>query len=192
MRQGWFITLSHCLLSRREAADGWKAGNAVSILLHTLWDTGVRLVCPVCEQGRLFKEWFTMQSVCPHCHVRFERYEGEVVGGVTISTVVTCAVFLIGYATVELRTEWPVWIHLAIWVPFAALFPIVFYRHSRAFWVAFLYLVGDVNWDREPYEEPSLSIIDAFLHTEQDASLPKPPTVSPPDDTTPPHERSIP
>lgn len=145
--------------------------------LATVWDTGFRLRCPVCEQGKLFKDWFTMHAICPHCSVRFERHEGEVVGGMGISIVATSVIFLVGYVMGEMLTTWSVWVHLAIWVPFAVLFPIGFYRYSRALWVVILYKAGDIYWDQEPYESPELSITDAFLNR----TPPKPPT-------PPPHE----
>ena len=130
--------------------------------LNILWDTGFRLRCPVCEQGKLFHDWFNMNATCPHCSVRFERHEGEVVGGMSISIFVTAVIFLVGYITSENLTNWPIWIHFAIWIPYALLFPILFYRYSRALWVVILHISGDVHWDYEPYEEPSVSIIDAF------------------------------
>ncbi len=136
--------------------------------LHLLWDTGLRWRCPVCEQGQLFKDYFTMNSVCSHCSVRFERYEGAVVGGMSISIVMTALIFLVGYTAAEVFTDWSVWIHLAMWMPFALFFPVLFYPYSRAIWVVFLHLFGDVHWDYETYQEPEVSIADAFLNRTPD------------------------
>ncbi len=130
--------------------------------IQIFWDTGLKLRCPVCEQGKLFADWFNMNPTCPHCYVRFERYEGEVVGGMSISIVVTAVIFLVGYMLGEYLTDWSVWVHLAIWIPYSLIFPIFFYRYSRALWVVILHVGGDVHWDYEPYEETSLSIVDAF------------------------------
>ena len=139
-------------------------------VLQTFWDTGIRLRCPVCEQGQLFKDWFNMNKTCTHCTVRFERYEGEVVGGMTISIVITAFVFMVGYVASEILTAWPLWLHLTIWISFSLLFPIFFYRYSRAWWVVFLHLIGDVHWDYEPYEDTQLSIVDAFLNRTDEAT----------------------
>lgn len=133
-------------------------------LLFALWDTGLRLKCPVCEQGDLFDTTFKLHKVCPHCSVRFERNTGEEVGGMTISIVFTCTIFLLGYLVAEIYTNWSVWAHLAIWVPFAIIFPIVFYRYSRSLWIVFLYLIGDIYWDSETYRDTNLTIVDAFLN----------------------------
>jgi uncharacterized protein (DUF983 family) len=141
-------------------------------ILSALWDTGCRLMCPVCEQGNLFNKMFKMNKVCPHCSVRFERFQGEELGGMTISVVATTMIFLLGYFTAEVQTDWPTWVHLAIWVPFAVIFPIIFYRYSRALWVAFLYLSGSIYWDTTPYRDTNLTIVDAFLNRQPpDATL---------------------
>lgn len=154
-------------------------------ILHTFWDTGIRLRCPVCEQGALFKDWFTMHRTCPHCSVRFERHDGEETGGMSISIVVTAVIFLVGYYVSELTWDLPLWLDLSIWMTFAVVFPILFYRYSRALWVAFLHLTGDVHWDREPYNDTRPTIIDAFLNHPPDQSAfpkrdepPKPPAPS--------------
>ncbi len=132
--------------------------------LSALWDTGCRLNCPVCEQGKLFSTMFKMNKTCPHCSVRFERFQGEELGGMTISIVVTTTIFMVGYFLAEVYTEWHTGIHLGIWVPFALLFPVLFYRYSRALWVTFLYLTGSIYWDKESYRDTSLTIVDAFLN----------------------------
>lgn len=145
-------------------------------LAAALWHTGIRLRCPLCRTGRLFKDGFTLHATCPHCGARFERYQGEATGGMTVSILVTALIFLIGYYLAERLTEWPVSVHLAIWVPFAILFPVLFYRYSRAVWVALLHASGDVHKDTAPYQEPEPSLMDAFLH--------RPPAE--PDDPPPP------
>jgi uncharacterized protein (DUF983 family) len=133
-------------------------------ILSTIWDTGLRLRCPVCEQGALFRSLFSMNKTCPHCSVRFERFQGEEVGGMTISIVATTTIFLVGYFIAELRTDWSVWVHLGIWVPFAIIFPIVFYRYSRSLWIVFLYSTNSIYWDSSAYQDTNLSIVDAFFN----------------------------
>jgi uncharacterized protein (DUF983 family) len=146
-------------------------------MLSALWDTGCRLRCPVCEQGNLFSTMFKMNKTCPHCSVRFERFQGEELGGMTISIVATTTIFLVGYFLAEIYTDWSTWVHLAFWVPFAALFPIFFYRYSRALWIVFLYLSGSIYWDKAAYRDTNLTIVDAFLNRQ--------PPDSPHDNDTP-------
>jgi uncharacterized protein (DUF983 family) len=131
-------------------------------MLYTLWDTGIGLRCPVCEQGSLFSGWFQMHRRCPHCGARFERDQGEVSGGMTISILATSLTFLVGFFVTDALFAWALWAQLVIWIAFVVLFPVFFYRYSRALWVALLHLAGRVYWDNEPYEESQHSILDAF------------------------------
>src|SRR5688500_6602160 len=45
--------------------------------------------CPVCGQGQLFRQWFTMVEDCPRCELRFERIEGHWVGALGMNTVLS-------------------------------------------------------------------------------------------------------
>ncbi len=161
---------------RRSDQAAWGLlGGEVFRLLQILWDTGLRLRCPVCEQGTLFRDRFHMHPVCPHCSVRFERHEGEVAGGMTVSITVTSLIFLVGLYLTEFVLYLPLWLQLGGWVLYAIFFPILFYRYSRALWVAILHLSGDVFWDQEPYIESELSILDAFLYRSSDEDEPPAP-----------------
>ena len=139
-------------------------------LLRSLWITGLWLKCPVCEQGNLFATYFNMNKICPHCGVRFERETGEVTGGMSVSIVLTAFIFLLGYGITEVLTNWPLWVHFAIWMPFAILFPIIFYRYSRSLWVVFLYVTDSkaLTKDATPYQDTELSMIDAFRNIGND------------------------
>lgn len=152
---------------------------------ETIWETGFRLRCPVCEQGALFINHYTMHKLCPHCKVRFERYEGEVVGGMSVSIVVTSVIFFVGVFVTEFVWHWPLWLSLGMWVGYAILFPIWFYRYSRALWVALLHINGDVYWDQEPYQESQYSILDAFFYNPDQDPPSDPPNPSDDDGGTP-------
>lgn len=143
-------------------------------LLHSLRVTGLRLKCPVCEQGDLFAGYFKMNKTCPHCGVRFERETGEETGGMSVSIVLLGIIFLIVYPLTEVLTDWSVEVHLAIWLPFSILFPIVFYRYSRSLWVVFLYLTGSIRKEITPIPQTDVSIVDAF-HYQPDKSTPPTP-----------------
>jgi uncharacterized protein (DUF983 family) len=140
-------------------------------LLHTLWVTGLRLKCPACEQGKLFRSYFKLYKTCPHCGVRFERETGEEAGGMSLSIVILGVIFLLVYPLTELFTDWSLWVHLAIWLPFSILFPILFYPYSRSLWVVFLYLTGSVHQDPIAYRDTNLTFIDA-LHNRQEQDKP--------------------
>lgn len=113
-----------------------------------------------------------MHKTCPHCGVRFERETGEETGGMSVSIVVLGIIFLIGYPLTEVLTDWSLGVHLAIWLPFSILFPIVFYRYSRSLWVVFLYLTDSIRQDSTPLQETDVSIVDAFRYQPHKEGIP--------------------
>jgi uncharacterized protein (DUF983 family) len=50
-------------------------------VLPTLLLRVLRLKCPACGRGRLFRRYFVRAESCAGCHRRFEREEGYWVGG---------------------------------------------------------------------------------------------------------------
>jgi hypothetical protein len=96
----------------------------------------------------------------------------------TVSILVTSLIFLVGFSVTEFVLVWPLWFQLVLWVTFATLFPIFFYRYSRALWVALIHLGGAVFWDNEPYIESDLSIVDAFLYRPPQAGEAQEPSVT--------------
>lgn len=145
---------------------------AMKSLRHLLWVTGIRHKCPNCEQGTLFRSYFTLHKTCQNCGVRFERETGEEVGGMSLSIVVLGIIFLSLYPLIEIFTDWSLWLHLAIWLPFCILFPILFYPYSRSLWVVFLSMTNSIHKDTTAYRESTLTFIDA-LHNRQGDEPPK-------------------
>lgn len=109
------------------------------------------LRCPNCGRGRLSDGFFRMRQRCDVCGVVFERSPGEFTGAMGINSVVTCA----GIAVLSL------WVGMTgvphgLWLValFAIVFPILFYRHSRALWIGIIYLAGFVHRDEAAEPEP--------------------------------------
>jgi uncharacterized protein (DUF983 family) len=103
----------------------------------TFWRTvgrGLRLRCPVCGQGRLFKSFFTMETNCPSCGLDLRREQGYYVGAMYINYGVTAAVMLGVGIPMAMRgfslpqISWPLG-------AFAVAFPIVFFRWSKGLWL---------------------------------------------------------
>lgn len=115
--------------------------------LHKYFVGGIRRRCPNCERGAMFKNWFTLNTTCPVCGVRFERKSGESVGGVMINLVVVETIAVAGFLLVTLVGHVRPIDQLWFWLAFGALFPALFYPFSRALWVTTSYLNGDVRRD---------------------------------------------
>lgn len=101
-----------------------------------LW-RAVRLRCPVCGQGRLFRNWFTMHPRCDHCGVAFEREPGFFLGSIYfnygLTALLVIAAFLILFFTEIIPQQQAFFILLA----FSILFPVWFFRYARSLWLAF-------------------------------------------------------
>lgn len=106
----------------------------------------IRLICPACQHGRMFRSYFTMNVRCPVCGVIFERDAGEVTGGIAINTVVT-ATFAVCGAALAFFTDIPLLPLLAGLVIATVLFPLWFYRHARGLWTGVIYLTGSMYED---------------------------------------------
>ncbi len=94
---------------------------------------------------------------CGACGVVFERDPGEVMGGVFVNSMVTTLAICALAGWLEFYSPVPRGWATPIVIGFAALFPILFYRHSRAFWIGLLHLTGLVHRDEAADPEPRIS-----------------------------------
>jgi uncharacterized protein (DUF983 family) len=114
----------------------------------TLIGRAMRLRCPACGRGKLFRNWISMNDPCGECGRKFNRAPGYLLGaiyfnyGVTALLVVVCyfSLFLTGTLTGK-QLLWTL-------TTFSLLFPFWFFRYARALWIAF-----DERWDPWPNEE---------------------------------------
>src|SRR5438034_7408526 len=92
------------------------------------------LRCPRCGLGRLFKSFFSMALECPDCKLDFHPEHGYYVGamyanyGATVAIALPTSLLLLGRFTAAQM--------LGPLIAFGLLFPVVFFRWSRAFWLA--------------------------------------------------------
>jgi len=77
-----------------------------------------------------------MHDECPHCGLKFEREQGYFVGAIYINYAATVLVALPGFFVLDAFTNITTNQQLAIWVPFAIIFPLLFFHHSRSLWLA--------------------------------------------------------
>lgn len=115
-------------------------------VIHKIW-MGLRIRCPNCEKGHMFSGLFTINETCPNCDVRFERREGESIGGTMINLVVAEVLSIGGFFISEALFHPPTAVQLTFWVLFNIVFILLFYRHARGAWVGVAYLTGGVYVD---------------------------------------------
>jgi uncharacterized protein (DUF983 family) len=83
-----------------------------------------------------------MNSHCVHCGLKFEREQGYFVGAIYINYAATIAIAVPGFFILDALTNMTINQQLAIWVPFAVLFPVLFFHHSRSLWLVLDHLLN--------------------------------------------------
>jgi len=96
---------------------------------------GLRLRCPRCGVGSLYRKPFKMADNCDRCGLKFEREQGYFVGAIYINYGATIAVAVPGFFLLDAFSNITINQQLAIWVPFAVIFPLLFFHHSRSLWL---------------------------------------------------------
>jgi uncharacterized protein (DUF983 family) len=97
------------------------------------------LRCPRCGRAPLFRGWFTMNTVCAVCDLKFERAQGYWVGAIYVNYAVTTLIAVGGFFLLRVLTEVDTAGQLALWVPFVIAFPLWFFRYSRSLWLGLEY-----------------------------------------------------
>jgi uncharacterized protein (DUF983 family) len=112
---------------------------------------GTRLRCPRCGAGRLFEKPFKMYEHCTYCDLKFEREQGYFIGAIYINYAATVAIAVPGFFLLDAFTGINIDQQLTLWVPFAVIFPLLFFHHARSLW-----LVMDhyFNPAQGPYRAP--------------------------------------
>lgn len=114
--------------------------------------TGFTLRCPNCGRGQLFPgrlNLFRMEKTCPNCGVRFERSDGEALGGMMVNLVIAEILAIAGFFISETAFHPPLLTQILVWGGFNILFCVFFYRHARGVWVSIAFLTGGVYKDAE-------------------------------------------
>lgn len=131
----------HPVLPWRGATAHHNAGWPKGYWRSVVW-RGLRLRCPVCGQGKLFRTYFRMHETCSVCGVGFAREHGQWVGSLDINTFVVAFGLMIASA---FAPAWPLPITLAVWGAAAILVPLATFRFSRGLWTAIVHLTGGVH-----------------------------------------------
>ncbi|HTN72355.1 MAG TPA: DUF983 domain-containing protein [Methylomirabilota bacterium] len=108
----------------------------MAIKILKMLGSGLRLKCPRCGIGALYERPFKMYSVCPHCGLKFEREQGYFVGAIYVNYAATVMIAVPGFFILDAFTNMTINEQLIIWIPFAIIFPLLFFHHSRSLWLA--------------------------------------------------------
>lgn len=97
---------------------------------------GLMLRCVYCGRGALFRGLLAMNSHCNECGTRFERESGYFLGSTYINYGVTAVITVISYVLLHFGLGLPNTIVMPLVLSFCLLFPLVFFRFARSFWLA--------------------------------------------------------
>jgi len=122
----------------------------------TLVWRAVRLRCPYCGSGRLFRGWFTMHEQCEKCGVSLAREPGFYLGSIYFNYGLTSLVVAITYPLLLFNRVAGDKLLLRCSLAFVIVFPILFFRFARSLWLGFDQFVdprpGEQGTGREPPE----------------------------------------
>lgn len=110
---------------------------------------GLRARCPRCGEGRLFQGFLTVAPKCEHCGLDFA--EVDTGDGPAVFIILIAGFLVVGLVLVaEVLYQPPYWVHLAIFLPLAAIVPLSLLRPFKATLIALQYH----NRAREGRREP--------------------------------------
>lgn len=102
-----------------------------------LLSRAIRLRCPLCGGGKMFRGWFKMHDTCSNCGAKFEREPGFFLGSIYFNYGLTALIVAIAYPVLMFNKILEDGVLMPLTLGFVAIFPILFFRHSRALWAGF-------------------------------------------------------
>ena len=108
-------------------------------ILDILW-RGVKLRCPCCGHGRLFKTRFRTHDRCSACGEHFEREPGQWFGAIYINLGLSGMLAVTGYLITNTFSSLTVPQRLGILIPITVLGPFLFFRLAKGLWTSIIFL----------------------------------------------------
>ena len=101
---------------------------------------GAKLRCPCCGHGRLFETRLRLFDRCQACGERFEREPGQSFGAIYINLGLSALLGATGCLVTSTVTSLTLAGRLGIWLPVAAIGPLLFFRLSKGLWTSIIFL----------------------------------------------------
>ncbi len=97
-----------------------------------------------------------MNDNCPHCGLKFEREQGYFIGAMYVNYAATVLIAVPGFFLLDVYAGLSIDQQLILWVPFAIVFPLLFFHHSRSLWLVLDHLINpSKSLYSVPPEKPS-------------------------------------
>ncbi|WP_397571517.1 DUF983 domain-containing protein [Schlesneria sp. T3-172] len=121
----------------------------------SLMSRALRLRCPRCGVGPLFKSLLVMHSHCPHCSLKYERAPGYFLG----STYLNYGFMVITMTSAYMALHYGAHIsNKALTVPlliYCLIMPLILFRYARAWWLAADCYMDPVGFGLKPEPAPA-------------------------------------
>ena len=97
---------------------------------------GLKLRCPECGLGRLYRAPFRMNTQCEYCDLIYEREQGYFIGAIYLNIMATESLLLGTLLIYGLITGQVNQIILTVLILLALGLPPIFFHHSRSLWLS--------------------------------------------------------
>ena len=111
---------------------------------------GLRLRCPECGLGGLYRSPFRMHPQCRYCDLIYEREQGYFIGAIYVNVIATESLLLGTLLIYGLVTGQINQTILTVLIVLALILPLFFFHHSRSLWLA----IDHILTPREKRLEP--------------------------------------
>lgn len=118
--------------------------------LKTILSRSIRLNCPRCGNGRLFRSYFTMHERCESCQLQYERGPGYYLGSTYINYAFTSVLMTISYVLLKFVFGYDNKLLLIPLGFFIVVFPLLFFRFARALWLGMDCLLDSSAFNDDP------------------------------------------
>lgn len=100
--------------------------------------TGLASRCPACGQGPLFRGFLTVRERCEVCGADLS---GQDSGDGPAAFIVLIVGFIVVFAAlfVEVAYQWPIWLHMVVWLPLTVVLILAIMRPAKALMIALQY-----------------------------------------------------
>jgi uncharacterized protein (DUF983 family) len=103
---------------------------------------GLKLKCPACGEGALYKSVFKMHERCPSCGLVYGREQGYFVGAIYINVMATEALILLVYLVSIFTASISDSVLFPLLIVMAVALPLIFFRFSRGLWMSIDHIVS--------------------------------------------------
>ena len=102
----------------------------------TLASRALKLRCPRCGIGPLFKNFITMYDRCPHCSLKYERAPGYFLGSTYVNYGFMAITMTSAYIGLHYGADISNNVLIVPLSIYCVVMPIILFRHARAWWLA--------------------------------------------------------